>query len=357
MATIRATRKATIKRITSQYFVVLDQDGVSCGHLHRDARDASACRAEGGQILRLVEPSIGPPPPTMATRQLLAGRIDPPTSVHPPAPPTGTVHPTAVIGQRTRIGSDVHIEAYAVVGDDVEIGDGCRLGAHSIVRSGSILGARSRIDSFAVIGGDPQDLAFDSRVRSGVRIGTDTTVREGVTVHRSSVPDGYTEIGNGALLMSHSHVAHDCRVGDSVILANNVMLAGHVQVQSHAFVAGGAGVHQFVRVGEGAMVGGNATVTYDIPPFTLTAERNLVYGLNLRGLRRRGFSDSAVRDLKNCYRTAFLAGGDAQRNARAAVAAGKCGITAPGRRFLTFFAESRRGFAHPRVGRAGSRPR
>lgn len=354
-----------IKQITSDYYVVLDVDGGLCGHLHGDLRGATSCSAPGMQVVRVIAPMardrLGNGKSMQLRISAVMPRAQPAPRQEPESEPgVAAIHETVVIGRHTEIGKGFTIEPYAVIGDDVLIGDGCVIGAHGILREGTILGSRTRVDSFAVVGGDPQDLSFDPAVESGVRIGEDTILREGVTIHRSSKPGGYTEIGDSALLMAHSHVAHDCLVGDRVILTNNVMLAGHVRVDSDAFLAGGAGVHQFVRVGEGVMVGGNATITYDVPPFTLAAERNLVYGLNLRGLRRREFSQEEVGDLKNCYRAVLLAPGDAQRNARDVIESGKCGNTAPGRRFLSFFGDSTRGFVQPRTTRivaSGSRSR
>ena len=353
-----------IKQTSSHFYVVLDGDGALCGHLHSDPSDAAHCPSDGGQVLRVV---AALPREPSASELRVAGVLprDPQRTGREPRDPqpvsaNASVHPTAVVGENTAIHDDVSIGAYAVVGDNVEIGAGCTLGAHSILRDRTIVGPGTRIDSFAVIGGDPQDLSFDPDTPSGVRIGRDSVIREGVTIHRSSTPNSCTVIGDFALLMAHSHVAHDCRVGDSVILANNVMLAGHVHVDCHAFLAGGAGVHQFCRVGEGVMVGGNATISYDVPPFTLVAERNSVYGLNLRGLRRREFSSEEIADLKDCYRATLLTAGDAKRNAAAAADSGRCGHTAPGQRFLEFFATSQRGFVQARMARviaSGSRGR
>ena len=271
-------------------------------------------------------------------------------SIEPPSGDEDLIHETAIVSASAVVASDVTIEPYAVVGEGVSIGSGCHLGAHAVLRSGTELGANARVDSFAVVGGDPQDHSFDISIESGVRVGRGAIVREGVTIHRASTSSGFTEIGERALLMAHSHVAHDCRIGESAVLANNVMLAGHVVVGAHAFLSGGVGVHQHVRVGEGVMIGGNASVSYDVPPFTLAAERNLVYGLNQLGLRRRNFSTEEIADLKQCYRAVLVAPGDARINAAAEIEAGRLSRTGPGSRFLDFFAESLRGFVRARSG-------
>ncbi len=236
------------------------------------------------------------------------------------------------------------------------LGDGVHLAEHAVVRAGSVLGTAVRIDSFAVIGGAPQMHAFDHAIRSGVRIGNGTVIREHVSVHRATQAGQDTLIGAHGLLMAGSHVGHDCRIGDHVTLANNVMLAGHVEVFDFVFLGGGAGVHQFVRIGEGAMVGGNASISCDLPPFTMAAQRNELYGLNLVGLRRRSFSPESIADLKLCFQAMYATLGDLRK--RAAGMDDQCGSTAAGRSFLGFFAGGRRGFAGPRRWHdGGHRPR
>ncbi len=262
------------------------------------------------------------------------------------------IHETAIIGLGTTIGRGVTIGAYAIIGDGVVVGRDCVLGSHAILKPGTILGCRAMVDSFAVVGGDPQDQSFDSEIVSGVRIGDRVILREGVTVHRSTAPGGLTEIGADTLLMVNSHVGHDNRIGKNVVAANGVLLAGCVHVGDHAFLGGGAAVHQQVRVGEGAMVGGHATVSYDVPPFTIVAERNCVYGLNLHGLMRREFSEEMITDLKACYRAVFRKPGDLQLKAAAATRAKECGTTEVGRKFLEFFGDCQRGFVRPRSQRS-----
>jgi UDP-N-acetylglucosamine acyltransferase len=259
------------------------------------------------------------------------------------------VHPTAQVSPSAQIAKTVRIGAFAIVGDHVVIEHDCVLEAHSIVRAGSVIGQGSVVDSFAVIGGNPQDVSFDPRTASGVTIGRKTIIREGATVHRSNVPGGVTRIGDEVILMTNSHVGHDGLVGDGAILTNNVMLGGHVHVGRHAFLGGGAGIHQHTRIGEGAMIGGNASISYDVPPFTLAADRNRIYGLNFVGLRRRGFSTDCVTDLRRCYRAVFRRSGDLRATAEEASLSVECGTTESGRTFLDFFRTGRRGFARPRT--------
>jgi UDP-N-acetylglucosamine acyltransferase len=256
------------------------------------------------------------------------------------------IHPTA------QIGADVVIGPFAYVGPGAVIGDGCVLAPHAVVHRGATLGPGVRVDSFAVVGGDPQMIGFDPATESGVVIGAGTHLREHVTVHRSTKPGERTIVGEHCYLMANSHVGHDSKVEDRVTLANNVMLAGHVHVGSHCFLGGGSGIHQFVRVGEGAMVGGNASISRDVPPFTIVAERNALYGLNLVGLRRRKFDHAQVAELKRCFRAVYGEVGDVRAHARAAVLAGAGGLL--GAPFLAFFEGGKRGFV--RLSRHDGRP-
>jgi len=244
------------------------------------------------------------------------------------------------------IGEGVVIGPYALVEDGVVLGKGCILSGHAVVRRGCVLEDDVSVDSFAVIGGDPQSLTFDPSTRTGVRIGKGTRIREGCTIHRAMAEGKSTEIGEGCLLMAQAHVAHDCHVGKEVVLCNNVMLGGHVEVGDKAFVGGGVGVHQFCRIGAYAMVGGNAAISTDVPPYVMTAERNQAHGLNLVGLRRAGFEQREIADLKKCYRAVFFGGGNLKRKAAAAVHEHEFGTTAAGARFLSFFEGGKRGFVH-----------
>ena len=258
------------------------------------------------------------------------------------------IHPTAVVHPSAKLGDQVQIGEYAIVEADVVVGAGSRIAAHAIVRCGSELGARVTVDSFAVVGGMPQ-MRSDDQPAGRVKIGDGTVLREGVTVHRATRQDGFTTVGADCFLMAQSHVGHDCTVGNSVTLANNVMLAGHVQVGDRTFVGGGAGVHQFVRIGEGAMIGGNASISYDVPPFAIAADRNDICGLNLVGIRRQGIPTAAVADLKRCFHAVFRGRGNPRERAATALQQLDCGSEAPGRTFLEFFAGGRRGFARTRL--------
>jgi UDP-N-acetylglucosamine acyltransferase len=232
----------------------------------------------------------------------------------------------------------------AIIEDGVQLGAGCVVHPHAIIKRHSILGDGVVVHAFAVIGGDPQYLKFDPATVSGVRIGAGTIVREHVTISRSIHADQATTIGERCFLMANVHVGHDCLVADDAVLANNVMLAGHVGVGAFTFIGGGAGIHQFCRIGESAMVAGLARITKDVAPFLLVAERDEVPGFNLVGLKRRSFNRETIREIKDCY-TQVFSGGDPRVPAAALLAAGV--RSAEARRFLEFFATGKRGFARP----------
>jgi UDP-N-acetylglucosamine acyltransferase len=264
------------------------------------------------------------------------------------------IHPTAIVDDSAVLGAGVEIGPWCFVGAGARLGAGCRLNAHAIVREGCDIGEQVQLDSFVVVGGDAQMRVPDPAATSGtVVVGARSILREGVTVHRPAKPGGATEVGHDCFFMAHSHVAHDCKVSAFVTLANGAMLGGHVHIGEHAFVGGGAGVHQFVRIGESAMIAGNAAISYDVPPFTVAADRNDICGLNLVGVRRRDFPSDVLPDLKRCFRAVFLAGGNVRDEAEKALAGGELGATPQGRMFLQFFTGGHRGFGHKRRSRRG----
>jgi UDP-N-acetylglucosamine acyltransferase len=244
------------------------------------------------------------------------------------------------------------IHPTAIVEPGAKLGAGCEIHAYAIVKKGTVLGARVTVHPFAVVGGDSQDLKFDPSVESGVRIGADTRVREHVTIHRSTKAGSFTEIGENCLLMAGCHVAHDCVIGREVVIANAVLLAGHVHVGDYVILGGGGGFHQFIRIGEGTIVGGGARCTRDLPPFVMAAERDEIAGLNLVGLRRRGLSSKAIAELKKAFRAVYFESGNIRDLAAAALADGR--YSSPeARRFLEFFGGGKRGFARARNASAG----
>lgn len=242
------------------------------------------------------------------------------------------------------------IHSTAIVEDGAQLGEDCDIGAYAIVTKHCVLGGRVVVHPFAVIGGDPQYLKFDPTIASGVQIGAGTVIREHVTVNRSITAGGFTSIGENCFLMASSHVAHDCSVANSVVLANAALLAGHVSVGEHSFLGGGSAVHQFCRIGDGVMVAGHASITRDVAHFTMVAERDEIVGFNAVGLRRRGFSRAAVAELKQAFQSVYFTRGNIRVIAAEALASGVF-VTPEAKRFLDFFAEGKRSFARAR--RAG----
>ncbi|MFH1498626.1 MAG: acyl-ACP--UDP-N-acetylglucosamine O-acyltransferase [Verrucomicrobiota bacterium] len=239
------------------------------------------------------------------------------------------------------------IHPTAVIEDGVVLGDDCHIHPLVVLRAGTVLGDRVTIHAGTVIGGEPQALSFDPATPSGVRIGDGTTIREHVTINRAMHAGVETTVGANCFLMACSHLGHDCAVADNVILANNALLAGHVAVGAFSFVGGGAAVHQFSRIGESAMIGGLARITRDIPPFTMTAERDELVGLNLVGLRRRGFPRETIAELKSLFRELLWQPGNVRALAAAALAAGRA-VSPEATRFLEFLSGGKRGFVQAR---------
>jgi len=213
-----------------------------------------------------------------------------------------SVHPTAVISSAARLGRGVSVGPYAVIEDDTEIGEGSEIRAHAVVKKYTRLGPGNVVHEHAVLGGEPQDLAYRASP-TYLEVGARNVIREGVTLHRASRPDGVTRLGSDCMIMAGVHVAHDCTLGDRVILANNVVLAGHVSIDDGAFLSGSVAVHQFTRVGRLAMVGGLTKLVQDALPFVLTdGDPGRALGLNVVGLRRAGVEAARVRALKQAFR-------------------------------------------------------
>lgn len=239
------------------------------------------------------------------------------------------------------------IHPAAIVESGAQLGTDCEIMAHAIVTRHCTLGDRVVVHPFAVVGGDPQYLKFDRLTASGVRIGAGTVIREHVTINRSIHAGGATAVGENCFFMAASHAGHDCIVGNGVVLANAALLAGHVSVGDHTFMGGGSAVHQFCRIGEGVMVAGHASITRDVAPFTMVAERDDVIGLNAVGLRRRGISRAAMIELKAAFHAVFFTPGNIREKAAQELASGRWNADET-RRFLGFFAEGKRSFARAR---------
>jgi UDP-N-acetylglucosamine acyltransferase len=214
------------------------------------------------------------------------------------------IHPTALVDPDARIPASCRVGPYCVVGADVELGENCELVAHVVLEGPTRLGTHNRIFPFASLGQPPQDLKFAGE-KTRLEIGDHNQIREFVTLHRGTVGGGgVTRIGSHTLIMAYAHVAHDCVVGDHVILANNATLAGHVTVEDWATVGALCPVHQYVRVGRYAFIGGGSTITKDVLPFskTVAARDAHAYGLNALGLERRGFTPERIRKLHHAFK-------------------------------------------------------
>ena len=218
---------------------------------------------------------------------------------------------TARVDKGARIGAGVEIGPYCVVGPEVALADGCRLIAQVYVAGRTAVGPRTVVWPFAALGTPPQSVYYKGEASTLV-IGADCVVREGVTMSTGTAGGGMeTRVGDRCMFMANSHVAHDCRVGNDVIFANAVMIGGHVIIEDHVFMGGGAAVHQHMRVGAHAMVGGFTGIWGDMIPFaTAKGDRATLAGLNLVGLRRRGFTAEAIRSLREAYRALFWGPGE-----------------------------------------------
>lgn len=216
--------------------------------------------------------------------------------------PHSVVHPDAVIG------ADVRIDPFAVIEANVVVGSGTHVGAHAHLCSGARIGEQCAIFTGASIGAVPQDLKFSGEETEAI-VGDRTVVREYVTIHRGTSATTKTIVGSDVLLMAYTHVAHDCRVGDHVILANGVQLGGHVEVGEWVIIGGLTGVHQFERIGRHAMVGAGFRVMKDVPPYALAGNEPLGFsGINALGLKRRGFTAEAIEQIRSLYRLIYRSG-------------------------------------------------
>lgn len=215
------------------------------------------------------------------------------------------IHPTAIVDSNAKIGEDVSIGPFAIVQADAIIGDGCQIGSHVFIHSGTRIGQKCRAFKGAVLGTDPQDLKYGGE-KTTLEIGDETTIREFCTLNRGSNHRFKTVVGSKTLLMAYVHIAHDCIIGNNVILANAVNMAGHVTIEDFASVGGMTPIHQFVRIGRYSFVGGGLRVPKDVPPYILAADEPLTYeGINRVGLSRRGFSMQVMMQMRQAYKLIY----------------------------------------------------
>ena len=216
------------------------------------------------------------------------------------------IHPTAIISPDAHLEEGVEIGPYSIIGSDVKIGKNTVIGPHTVIDNYAHIGEGNHIFQFCSIGAPPQDLKFGGQ-KTRVVIGNFNTIREFVTIHRATTADiGVTIIGDHNLLMAYTHVAHNCKLDNNIIMSNAATLAGHIHIEDYAIISGLTGIHQFCRIGEHCMIGGASAVVKDIPPYVIAQGNHAkLFGLNLIGLKRRNFSEKTIKAMSEAYRIIF----------------------------------------------------
>jgi UDP-N-acetylglucosamine acyltransferase len=218
---------------------------------------------------------------------------------------TARIHPSAVVSPDARLGANVEVGPFALIGENCDIGDGCVIGPRATLERNVRLEPDVKVGSGSILGGDPQDLKFKGEVTT-VEIGEGTTIREYATINRGTSHSMRTTVGRHCFIMSYVHLAHDCQVGDGVIISNGAQLAGHVVVEDKAIISGLTAMHQFVKIGAYSFIGGCSRVAKDVPPYVKAVGNPVkLYGLNSIGLQRNNFPDETIRELKRAYRLFF----------------------------------------------------
>ncbi|MDE1922889.1 MAG: acyl-ACP--UDP-N-acetylglucosamine O-acyltransferase [Gammaproteobacteria bacterium] len=215
----------------------------------------------------------------------------------------------AIISPRAELGLDVHVGPFTIIGDDVTIGSGTRIGPHAVINGPTRIGRDNQIFQFASIGDAPQDKKYRGEP-TRLEIGDRNVIREFVTINRGTTHDrGVTSIGDDNLFMAYAHVAHDCRVGDKIVMANCATLGGHVEVGDWVIMGGLSAVHQFARIGAHCFIANNAAITRDVPPYVMAIGQPAVpHSVNSEGLKRRGFTTEQIRNIRRAYRTLYRSG-------------------------------------------------
>lgn len=251
------------------------------------------------------------------------------------------IHPLALVSSGARLGAGVRVGPFAVIEEDTDIGERCEIAAHAVVKRYTRMGPDNRIGEHAIVGGEPQHLGYGGE-RSYLVMGSGNVVREGATLHRAWKPEETTSVGDRCYFMAYSHVGHDCRIGNQVIVANGAQLAGHVEVDDRAFVSGNVAIHQFARIGRLAMVSGLSRISQDCLPFMITeGSPARARAVNVVGLRRAGMPAGDIRILKNALRLLRTMSGLDH-------ALGLLAAASPLERELAAFINaSKRGFTHP----------
>ena len=252
---------------------------------------------------------------------------------------TAKIHPTAIVDSAARIADDVEVGPFSVIGPQVVIGNKTIVQSHVMIEGKVLIGSGNFVGHGAVIGASPQDVSFSPERETKVEIGSDNIIREYCTIHRGTAEGTSTKIGDKNFLMAGAHIGHNCEIGNNVIIANNCLLAGFVRVDDGAFLGGGSTFHQFMHIGRLVMVQGSSAFGKDLPPFVIAAERNSVFGVNVVGLRRAGFSAKDREEIKAAFKLIYLSGLNiGQANEKATTM--KFGASA--REFLDFVANAKK---------------
>jgi UDP-N-acetylglucosamine acyltransferase len=249
------------------------------------------------------------------------------------------IHPTALVDPAARIGAGAEIGPFSIIGQRAVIGEKTIVQSHVVIEGEVEIGTSNVIGHGAVIGTPPQDVSFSPERKTKVQIGNDNIIREYCTIHRGTAEGSATKIGDKNFLMAGAHIGHNCEIGDNVIIANNCLLAGYVRVDDGAFLGGGSTFHQFMHIGRLVMVQGSSAFGKDLPPFVVAAERNSVFGVNVVGLRRAGFSAKEREEIKAAFKLVYLSG---LNIAQALKRAATMKFRGPGREFLDFLANAKK---------------
>jgi UDP-N-acetylglucosamine acyltransferase len=249
------------------------------------------------------------------------------------------IHSTAIVDPGAKIGADVEVGPYSVIGAQAKIGDKTVIQSHVVIEGDVTIGSGNFIGHGAIIGGAPQDLGFLPERKTKIDIGNDNVIREYCTIHRGSSEGSATKIGDKNFLMVGVHVGHNCEIGNNVIIANNCLLAGHVVVDDQAFLGGGSTFHQHMHVGRLVMVQGSSAFGKDLPPFTIAAERNSIFGINVIGLKRAGFSAKDRDEIKAAFKLLYTSGMNISQALQKAAATN---FGAPAREFFDFVADAKK---------------
>jgi UDP-N-acetylglucosamine acyltransferase len=249
------------------------------------------------------------------------------------------IHLTAIVDPTAKIGADVAIGPYAVIGANVTIGERSTIESHVVINADVTIGSGNVIGAGAIIGTAPQDLSFSSDHKTYVVIGNDNVIREHCTIHRGSAEESVTKIGDKNFFMAGAHVGHNCEIGNNVIIANNCLLGGHVSVDDAAFLGGACVFHQHICVGRFVITQGGSGFSQDIPPFVIGAEVNYVFGLNVVGLRRAGFSAKDRDEIKGAFKLVYASG---LNIAQAIEKAATMKFGAPAQEFIDFVAKAKK---------------